>query len=339
MPQPTLRDLARLAGVSTTTASDAAAGTGRMSEETRSRVVRIAAEIGYVGNTAARRLRRAETGVIGLYLQPDATDLDYFKVLVMSAFHAAGRAGYDLILIGPRDLTDRSLPGRVDGVIISDPFHGGDPDMVRLFSSGLPIVTIEEPDPALPAPVGVVAADHKQAVRAMLDAFWRGGSLRPAYLMTESTWRSQWALELTQAYEEWCGAHALEPIIEEIGMGAGIEEIDSTVSAMLDAHPDIDALFCARDGLAARVAGLVAERGRRVGHDFALATGDDVPMLPYFVPPIAAIDLDPSGYAEQAIELLVRVLTGRADPGARETHTVVFRERASVRLQGRARSA
>lgn len=334
MKAPTLRDVARLAGVSTTTASDALGGTGRIAPATRLRIAEIADDIGYTGNVAARRLRRAKTSVIGLYLQTQATELDYFKVLVMSAFHAVNRAGYDLILLGPRDLSSRTLASRVDGVLISDPFHGGDPDMGRLFGSNIPIVTIEEPDAALPPVAGVVTSDHRAVVREMLDTFRQGGARRPAFLMTDSSWSSQWAFDVVSAYEEWCREHDLTPVKAEVALPAEVAEIDSTVNALFESCPEIDALFCARDGLIARVSGLLRERGRRIGRDIALASGDDVPMLPYFYPPIAAIDLDPAGYAEQAVELLVDILEGRERLGARRMHEVYFRDRASAWLQG-----
>lgn len=54
----TIADVARLAGVSTVTVSKTLNNTGRISEETRARVIKAAGDLGYVANPAARRRLR-----------------------------------------------------------------------------------------------------------------------------------------------------------------------------------------------------------------------------------------------------------------------------------------
>jgi len=63
---PTIRDVARLAGVAKTTASDALQGKGRVSKETRARVEEAAAKLGYTRHAGARDLTRQRTEVLGL---------------------------------------------------------------------------------------------------------------------------------------------------------------------------------------------------------------------------------------------------------------------------------
>ncbi|WP_043609933.1 LacI family DNA-binding transcriptional regulator, partial [Novosphingobium sp. B-7] len=56
-----LKQFAELAGVSTATASRALSGTGRVSEETTSRIVALAEKLGYQPNAIARNLRTQRT--------------------------------------------------------------------------------------------------------------------------------------------------------------------------------------------------------------------------------------------------------------------------------------
>ena len=63
---PTIRDVARLAGVAKTTASDALQGKGRVSEETRARVEAAAAALRYRPHAGARELTRRRSAVLGL---------------------------------------------------------------------------------------------------------------------------------------------------------------------------------------------------------------------------------------------------------------------------------
>jgi LacI family transcriptional regulator len=65
-PLPTIRDVARLAGVAKTTASDALQGRGRVSDETRARVETAAATLGYYPHAGARGLTRRRSEVLGL---------------------------------------------------------------------------------------------------------------------------------------------------------------------------------------------------------------------------------------------------------------------------------
>lgn len=329
--KPTLKELAQLAGVSSTTVSDALTGSGRVATATRERIGQLAAEIGYVANPVARKLRHGGLGVIGVYLHPDTTDLDYYKVLVMSGFHAAAARGFDLILIGPRDLVDGRLASRVDGVVISDPLHGGDQNMARLFSSGTPIVTIERPDPALPPPLGTVTADHHAAVREMLDTFRARGARRPAFLMTGGdSFPSGWAIDVVDAYRTWCTENGMAAVLEWIGFATPIDEVDAAIDRLFSQHPEMDALFCARDGLVARAHGVLSMRGRVVGGNFALAAGDDPALLQYFSPSLAAINLDPAGYVTAAVNLLADLLDGAAEPGTNRTHAIHFMDRDSA---------
>src|SRR5208282_1947067 len=62
----TIRDVARLAGVSIGTASKAMNANGRLSAETRGRVLRVASEIGYRPNSLAQSLHRARSMTVGI---------------------------------------------------------------------------------------------------------------------------------------------------------------------------------------------------------------------------------------------------------------------------------
>ena len=63
---PTIRDVARIAGVSIGTASKALNAGGRLRQETRDTVLRVAREIGYRPNDLAQSLHRAKSRTIGI---------------------------------------------------------------------------------------------------------------------------------------------------------------------------------------------------------------------------------------------------------------------------------
>jgi len=95
--KPTLRDLAAAAGVSFSLASIVMRDAPGASESTRARVKRVAEEIGYRPNLAARFLRRGRSRLIGVSYRLNSP---YLADVVRSIYAAAGAAGYDVVLGG-----------------------------------------------------------------------------------------------------------------------------------------------------------------------------------------------------------------------------------------------
>ncbi len=81
--------VAKAAGVSKTTASDALRDSGRVSERTKQHVVAVARRLGCTPNLAARSLRRAGTGVIGLHLPEILTRSEYYMSFVFDVVDQA----------------------------------------------------------------------------------------------------------------------------------------------------------------------------------------------------------------------------------------------------------
>jgi len=103
MPAPTIKDVAKAAGVSVATVSYVINdGPRTVTDETRERVRAAMNQLGYAPNASARRLRRQHNHVIGVALagmsgRPGISDL-YFLEVMRGISIAADRAGYDLMV-------------------------------------------------------------------------------------------------------------------------------------------------------------------------------------------------------------------------------------------------
>nr|WP_240647064.1 LacI family DNA-binding transcriptional regulator [Streptomyces globisporus] len=177
----TLLDVARAAGVSKSTASDALQGSGRVAEATRDRVRAVADELGYRPNSAARRLRRASTGAVGLHLPATATRLDYYMNLAFGAVERAQEDGLDMVLLAPSGAAGGRIASRVDGLLVIDP-EAGDSAVPGLLDAGVPVVTGERYLGPAAAPSAAVVCDNAASLTALLDHVTERGARRPAVL-------------------------------------------------------------------------------------------------------------------------------------------------------------
>ncbi|MCH1881802.1 LacI family DNA-binding transcriptional regulator [Agrococcus sp. ARC_14] len=321
----TIVDVAKRAGVARTTASDALRGHGRVSEVTRVAVEQAAAELGYRPNSAARSLRAATTGTIGLHLPEAMTRIDYYLQTVYGALEQAGFDEVDVTVITSRRLAGDQAPPSVDGVILLDPL-ADDPVATRLLALDLPIVTLER---ALgDAATGVVSADHEGAIRALLDHLAARGSTAPAFLASPAV--TDWGTRAQEVYRAWCGEHGIAPTLVERPFGSDSAAYAEAAREVLTARPETDAFLCGPDGSAIVVADVLQDAGRVVGDDVLVAAMVDSPALAYTDPPVTAVDLAPRAAGALCVQLLVQIIRGEAEPNASVPLPIEVRYRAST---------
>ena len=146
-----LKDIAQRCGVSTATVSKALNGQPDIGEETRSRILRIADELGYMANASARALKTKRSYNIGvLFVDPTHGGLahEFFSTVLDSIRSEAERHGYDITFIN-RGLGQRETSylqhcryRGVDGVVIASADFT-DPMVTELVQSDLPVATID----------------------------------------------------------------------------------------------------------------------------------------------------------------------------------------------------
>ncbi|MEU8138186.1 LacI family DNA-binding transcriptional regulator [Streptodolium elevatio] len=323
----TLLDVARAAGVSRSTASDALQGSGRVAEATRARVRATADALGYRPNSAARRLRRASTGAIGLHLPRTASRLDYYMNLAFGAVARAQDDGFDMVLLGRSAAAHGPLASRVDGLLLIDPDTADDavPDML---GAGVPVVTGERYPGPSPAPSGAVVCDNAASLTALLDHLAERGARRPALLAPSG--ESTWAQALRDAADAWGREHRTRVAVRAVPFAATPNEAADAVRDLLGAAPDVDAVVCGPDGAAPGVLHAAAALGRTPAKDLLVASCVDGTATRTSNPPITAVDLRPAEYGRACAELLCDILADRTPPDTVRPHDWVLHPRAST---------
>jgi len=316
----TLVELARAAGVSKTTASDALRNSGRVSERTRQHVVSVANRLGYSPNPSARSLRRGNIGAIGLHVPEILTRSEYYMSFVFGAVEEAARQDYDVTLITSR----RGAFPRVDGVVLGDPLEAD--EVVRgLMTSTVPVVTCERFTGGV-EPAGVVLSDHAGTLGELLDHLRAAGARRIALLASSAV--TDWGATLQRTYRSWCHARGAPELLRDLPFGSAADAVQDAVRELLAA--DADALVCAPDGAAMAALPVLRAAGRRIGSDLLLASCVDSTPLGHADPPVTAIDLRPREAGAACARLLFDLMNGTAEPGTVRGQAIGLVERAST---------
>jgi DNA-binding LacI/PurR family transcriptional regulator len=326
-----IRDVARAAGVSTTTVSHALSGRRHVSETTRSTVLEAAERLGYRPSALAQGLASRWNGLLALQVSTSdgpplaVSDIDYFAELVNAAALRALDLGYWLAL-APQVL---DLPGwkglRPDGAIVVDP-RQGDPLVATLRTRGIPLVTTgRDPDHVDGYWIG---SDHRHNTQVVLNHLHEQGARRIALLTGPLT--ASYTLETHAAYRAWSRAQGQEPHIAIVTGDAQGEPGREEARSLLAADPRPDAVYATLDRLALGVLAAARELELGVPGDLLIAALADGHGLRYAEPPITALHLNPAQVGRQAVEVLSRLIEG--PPPAQSSYAVetTLRPRAST---------
>jgi LacI family transcriptional regulator len=168
----TIKDVARVSGVSSMTVSRVINDSERVSPDTRRRVEQAIAELGYVPSRLARGLIRQKTGTLALIV-PDVAN-PFFTLVVRGAEDVARRAGYRMILCDTRaDLTiereviEEMLAHRVEGIVIAPVSDRSKGHLERLARFGVQFVLIDRTVSGIES--DVVVGDSAGGARRLVE--------------------------------------------------------------------------------------------------------------------------------------------------------------------------
>ena len=143
----TISDVARLAGVSTATVSHTINSTRYVSGETKEKVYRAIAELGYTPDASARSFRTGKKKTIG-FIVPDISN-KFFATMIESVENYLSAHGYHLIIANTKENPEREetnirllSAGLVDGLLIASTME----DFSRfesLIPAGFPVVLVD----------------------------------------------------------------------------------------------------------------------------------------------------------------------------------------------------
>jgi LacI family transcriptional regulator len=289
--RPTINDIARRVGLSKASVSRALNGKQDVDSATRKRVVELAARMGYVPSASARALSRGRSNCLGL-LVPSLT-WPWMLEILRGVAEEIERSGYSLILYttaggadSERAFMSQVVPaGAVEGLALVIP-----PGMLdyigRLAKRGLPVVVIDDRGhhPEFPTVATTNVEGGRSAARHLIE---RG---RRTIAMVNGPVDFGCDQDRLEGYRQ---------VLEDAGIryDAGlVANCDftqaggaSAMTRLLQANPQVDAVFAANDLMAFGVLQALREAGRTVPDDVAVVGFDDIPAAALTHPPLSTV--------------------------------------------------
>lgn len=270
-----LSEIAGELGLSQSTVSRALSGKGRVSEDTRERVIQYIQETGYRPNSIAKGLAQKKTFNLCALLPEDAlsSQMPFFHECLMGIGTAAVKHDYDVIITIVSENSCEQLERvisayKADGYIIMRAVSD-DPAIALLKSSGLPFVLIGSCDDA---DVACVDTDNAASSEKLTLSVIDEGSSHPALLIGNM----RYEVNRSRAegfYQALKNRGLPSPAIFD-GLGTA-EEIDSALAAAIDTGAD--AVICGDDYICGHV--LTALRGTGIQLPVAALYGSSMLSL------------------------------------------------------------
>ena len=309
--RPTIYDVAKLAGVSTATVSRALNGTGQIAPSTRLAIDAAVEQLGYRANTIARSLVTKSTQTIALLL-PDISN-PFYAALVSGIQQHALTQGYTMLLCtteGDAEREEQYLSllraKQVDGALV-DGLRLPPDRIARFVKDGFPIVCLDRDVDSSSIPL--VQVDNRLGGRIATEHLTGLGHTRIGHVSGDHVLGI--SDERLAGYWEALVNAEIEADPRLVAEGGFTEEGGYVAArALLDASPDVTAIFAANDLSALGVLHALTESGRRVPDDVSVVGFDDLRLSAFTSPPLTTIRQPATELATRATELLLDLTRG-----------------------------
>jgi LacI family transcriptional regulator len=318
--RPTIKDVAKRAGLSLSTVSLAINNSGYVSKETRAKVSRAVEELGYHPSRAARVLASNRSGNIGFILSDDHFSLVepfYTRIFLGTEFEARNHNFYVLLttvgrqLRKPGDMPRFLLERNVDGVIIAGKVNASLVDHIEAL--GLPMVLV---DYELPRKrVSTVLIDNR-----------RGGELVTQHLITAGGHRDigfiggdvghpsirERLASFKQTMDNNGHANGGQFIIDD-EPDTRVQNGYNAAERMLNRRKKPTAIFAANDAMAIGCLRYAKNRGMKVPDDLALAGFDDIEMSSHVDPRLTTVRVFKEEMGAHAVRRLLDAVLSKKE--------------------------
>ncbi len=307
----TVESIAQQLGISATTVSRALSGKGRVSAQTRARVLEYVEQSGYEEGALARRLEARATHNLAFVIPSHFVQLDlpFLRKCMGGVCRMAAQRGYDVLLCyaDPRDTVqlERQLKAhKVDGVILSRTLDV-DPCLELVIRYKMPYVVMGR----LPDEKALqVDNDQVGAAYELTSLLLQTGARHIAYMGGSLSYTVN--SDRLQGYLRALAEYDITPDRKMICSGVeSRDQVADVVENILNQYPDC--ILCGDDNISLATLAYLQAHGISVPGQIRLASLYDSEALLTSVPNISAAQFDAARLGVQACRVLLDSMAGR----------------------------
>ena len=310
----TIKDVAREAGVSISTVSNAINGVDVLLPETREHVLEVARRLQYVPNLNGRNLKSRETKVLGLFVT--SIRGPYYSSLADEVYQSCKSSGYELQIFvgeGPQTLMTNAFGKRVDGAIVLNTNVGMD-ELRLLEEHEFPTVFIDR------------EIDSKIAGCVVFDSYHEG-ELAAKYLIELGHKNLMLVKGEINNFDSTEREKGFMDVVRDSGLSIKDEYvIDGLFSQETSYYnmkeflkkdiPLPDAIFACNDMSAIGVIDAIKDAGYSIPGDVSVVGCDDIDIAKLMRPPLTTIRTSYEKQGKMAVEMLISMIK-EGDPGTK----------------------
>lgn len=321
----TMKDVAKLAGVSTSTVSHVINNNRFVSEAVREKITSAISQLNYAPSALARSLKINQTRTIGMLLT--ASSNPFYAEVVRGVERSCYERGYSLVLCntdGDENRMNRSLETllqkRVDGLLI------------MCTESHIPSAEILNRYPSIPS-VMMDWSPFEGGSDIIQDNSLLGGEMATRYLIARGYTRiaciagpqDKTPARLRLEGFQQAMAQAELPVLPGYIVNGDFEFQGgyNAMNQLLALKPLPEAVFTSNDAMAVGVYHALFQAALSVPQDIAVIGYDDIELARYMTPPLTTIHQPKDELGELAIDTLLHRL---AEPGGSQQLLVLTPE-------------
>jgi len=334
--ETTIKDIAKFAGVSTSTVSRALNNSGRVDEGTRKRILELSERLNYRPSALARGLVMRQTKTV-LLLLPNIANA-YFAEITKVISRDCRQAGFKILLGDTNedpeieaDYLNTIRERIVDGAIVASlPGEHNLDQFLSLAQSGFPTVLLDSAMPLLN--LSHVVVDNKHGGEIVVDYLYSKGHRKIAFVADNPEVRA--FHERLEGFRNGHSKNGIEVRQEYVKVeDEPLERGGMAATDELLALPDPPtAIFAFSDMVAIGCIASVLRHGKRVPEDVAVVGYDDIDISSFIDIPLTTVAQPKEEIARKAVELVVESINNRMQDKEPEVEQHVLKPELVVRL-------
>lgn len=338
----TIKDVARLAGVSHSTVSRVLNDKGVISEETKQRIYRAMKELKYVPNDFARSFASGNPLTVALVIDVD-NDRDYsnsfFNNTVFGIETAAHRSNYNLMVVngsvslGDNEVVEKlALGKRINGIIIPESIVNGKL-LKTLDEQDFPYVVLGRPKD-IGCSFSWVDINNTQAGALAVSHLLQHGYKNIAFMSNGND--KVFNQDRIEGYKKELMNHGITPNDGLIVEGAPtVESGSELMKSLLKRNNVPDALICSNDCMVVGALRVANAKGISIPEEFGVVCFDNTPVMELSLPSITCMNVDTYELGVQAADKLINLIEND-DNSLRQTMlstTIIPRQSTNNKLR------